>query len=76
MRTIADSYIEEGLNKGMLQGIAIGKNEGIAIGKNEGIAIGVKNMAIRMMEGKADIKFISSVTGLSSNEILKLNKKT
>ena len=36
MKTIADSYIDEGVSKGIL----IGKNEGIAIGKNEGIAIG------------------------------------
>jgi len=96
MKTIADSYIEEGISKGITigknEGIAIGKNEGIAIGKNEGIAIG-KNEGIaigeargeargvekrsleiakRLLKEKTDIKFIASVTGLSSDSILKL----
>ena len=83
MRTIADGYIEEGVNKGIL----IGKNEGIAIGKTEGIAIGeargiqkgainkVIEIARRMLQEKTDIKFISSVTGLSTDEILDLKNK-
>jgi len=33
-------------------------------------------IAIRMLQQKSDIKFIASVTGLSSNEILKLKSKT
>jgi predicted transposase/invertase (TIGR01784 family) len=75
MRTIADSYIDEGVNKGIAQGIAIGKNEGIAIGKNEGIAIGIEKIARRMLKENTDIKFITSVTGLSTDEILKLQNK-
>ena len=66
MKTIADSYIEEGINKG----IAIGKNEGIAIGEARVIEI-----ARRMLQEKTDIKFISSVTGLSTDEIQKLKSK-
>lgn len=32
MRTIADSYIEEGFNKGLVQGIEKGREEGIQAG--------------------------------------------
>ena len=75
MRTIADTYIEEGINKG----IAIGKNEGIAIGEARGITKGATNKVIeiarRMLQEKTDIKFISSVTGISIDEILKLRNK-
>ena len=41
MRTIADSYRDEGEHKGIAQGIAIGKNEGIAIGDARGVEKGV-----------------------------------
>jgi len=67
MRTIADSYIDEGVSKGIL----IGKNEGIAIGE----ARGVEKTAKKMLKENTDIKFIASVTGLSTDEILKLQNK-
>merc|ERR1712157_485550 len=71
MRTIADTYIEEG--------IAIGKDEGIAIGEARGVEKGATNkiveIARRMLQEKTDIKFISSVTGLSSDEVLKIQNK-
>ena len=87
MKTIADSYREEGVHKGMLigknegiaigknKGIAIGKNEGIAIGKNEGIAIGTKKIVMRMLQANTDVKYISSVTGLTIDEILKFKNE-
>jgi predicted transposase YdaD len=83
MQTIADSYREEGVNKGITQGIAIGKKDGIAIGEAKGEARGearganTKAMEIvqRMLKEKTDIKFIASVTGLSTDEILKLQNK-
>jgi predicted transposase/invertase (TIGR01784 family) len=64
MRTIADSYIDEGISKGML----IGEARGEAIGAN------TKALEItrRMLKENTDIKFITSVTGLSTEEILKL----
>ena len=37
MRTIADTYIEEGLEKGRVFGIEKGKVEGISIGEARGI---------------------------------------
>ena len=82
MRTIADKYIDEGINKGISQGILIGKNEGIAIGKNEGIAIGeakgeargIERIATNLLKQNTDHKFVSSVTGLSIDEILELKE--
>ena len=75
MRTIRDSYIEEGINKG----ITIGKNEGIAIGEARGEARGIEKekhlIAKKMLESNTEVKFISAVTGLSTDEILKIQHK-
>jgi len=68
MKTIADSYIEEGFNKGVIQGIAKGEAKGIAKGE----AKGVEKTARRMLQENTDIKFIASVTGLTVDDILKL----
>lgn len=71
MKTIADSYIEEG--------ITIGKNEGIAIGEARGEARGIEKekhlIAKKMLESNTEVKFISAVTGLSTDEILKIQHK-
>ena len=56
MRTIAQAYIDQGIEKGRLEAI--------------------QNTAIKMLQQKADLKFISAVTGLSRDEILKLQSKT
>ena len=71
MRTIADNYIDEGLEKGMVLGMEKGKAEGIA----EGIAQRNMEIAHRMLEEKTDIKLIASVTGLSNDDILKIQNK-
>jgi len=71
MRTIRDSYIEEGINKG----ITIGKNEGIAIGEARGIEKEKHLIAKKMLESNTEVKFISAVTGLSTDEILKIQHK-
>ena len=48
--------------------------------RDEGMAKGATSKALeiaqKMLQQKADLKFISSVTGLSSDEILKLKSKT
>lgn len=56
MKTIADSYIEEGFNKGILQGIEKG----------------TINTAINMLKEKIEINFIAKVTGLPTDTLLKL----
>ena len=63
MRTIADTYIEEGINKG------------IAIGEARGANTKTLEIARRMLQENTDIKFISSVTGLSTDDILKIQNK-
>jgi hypothetical protein len=71
MKTIADTYIEEGINKG----IAIGEARGVEKGILDGINQRNVEIAIRMLKEKTDIKFISSVTGLSTDDILKIQNK-
>ena len=61
MRTIADSYIEEGFNKGIIQGMEKGKAEGKAEGKGE---------LIKMMLNQGNsIDTIAKITGLSFADI-------
>ena len=79
MRTIADSYIEEGVSKGIIQGVAQGIVIGEARGEANDVAKGATTKAIeivrRMLKEKTDIKFISSVTGLSNDDILRIRNK-
>ena len=63
MRTIADTYIEEGVEKG------------IAIGEARGVEKEKHFIAKKMLESNTEIKFISSVTGLSTDDILKIQNK-
>ncbi len=76
MRTIADSYIEQGFEKGILQGIEKGREkgreEGIEKGREEGIEKEKHFIANKMLKSNTEIKFISSVTGLSIEDILKI----
>ena len=60
MRTIAQAYIDQGIEKGI----------------EKGRLEAIQNTAIKMLQQKADLKFISAVTGLSRDEILKLQSKT
>mgnify|MGYP003321209020 FL=1 len=79
MRTIADHYIDEGLEKGMVLGIEKGKAEGeaqgIAKGKAEGIAERNIEIARRMIKENVDMNFIASVTDLSADKLLKLKNR-
>ena len=71
MRTIADTYIEEGVAKG----IAIGEARGEARGEKKGANSKALEIARRMLQENTDIKFIASVTGLSTDDILKIQNK-
>ena len=57
------------------QGIAIGEARGEAKGVEIGATNKVVEIARRMLKEKTDINFISSVTGLASDEVLKLQNK-
>jgi predicted transposase/invertase (TIGR01784 family) len=71
MRTIADAYRDEGMAKGIETGMAKGIETGMAKGFQEG----VKKTALKMLQQKLDLKLISSVTGLSSDDLLKLKNR-
>mgnify|MGYP006167459339 CR=1 FL=1 len=62
---------EEELADSYEKGAAEGKVEG----KAEGEVIGIEKTATNMLKEKLDIKLIASVTGLSKEEILKLQNK-
>lgn len=64
MRTIADSYRD--------QYYSIGIQEGM----QTGIQKGIEQTAIKMIKQNLDLALISSVTGLSSDEILKLKNNS
>jgi len=57
------SVIDEGVNKGML------------IGEARGVEKEKELVAQKMLQADTDIKFISSVTGLSNEQIIKLKNK-
>ena len=49
-----------------------GMEKGMEKGKAEGKAEGMQAVALSMLKAKADIVFISNITGLSTDEINKL----
>lgn len=52
-----------------------GINKGIIIGETRGIEKERNLIARKMLQENTDIQFISSVTGLSNDEILKINNE-
>ena len=52
-----------------------GINKGIIIGETRGIEKEKNLIAQKMLQENTDIQFISSVTGLSNDKILKLENK-
>jgi predicted transposase/invertase (TIGR01784 family) len=61
----------KGLITGEAKGIEKGKAEGLA----EGEAKGIERTAINMLKQNSTVEFISQVTGLSNDEILKLRNE-
>ena len=80
LKKTAAEALAEGISIGKQEGISIGEasgiEKGISIGKQEGIEEGIKKTALNMIKQKLDDKLISSVTGLSVEEILKLKNKS
>ena len=70
----------EGIAQGMKQGIKQGAEQGLKQGLEQGLKQGVEQgieknrqaVVLNMLKEKADITFISKVTGLSKEEILKI----
>ena len=68
----AREYIkEEGRREGMQQGVLKGRREGVQQGRQENMQAVVCNM----LREKADMDFISKVTGFSEEEIIKLKNR-
>lgn len=71
--------LKRGMEKGMERGIQEGIKEGIKEGIREGIREGEKQaneaIARRLLEKGMDLNTIMEITGLDSEQIIKMNKK-
>ncbi|MDR1593545.1 MAG: Rpn family recombination-promoting nuclease/putative transposase [Prevotellaceae bacterium] len=69
----------EGIEIGKVEGIEIGKVEGIEIGKVEGIEIGeklgIEHTVVKGFKNGVSLDIISTITGLSNDEINTILKK-
>ena len=72
---IEANTLKKAAAEALAEGISIGKQEGIYIGEAKGIEKRNIEVAINMIKQKLDDKLISSVTGLTLEEILKLKNK-
>ena len=63
------------LDKAKTQGMEKGREEGMKEGMEKGREKGIKQTAINMLKQNLDNSLISSVTGLSTDEVLKLKNK-
>jgi predicted transposase/invertase (TIGR01784 family) len=61
--------------KGVEKGREEGREEGIAIGEARSEIKSIEKIAKRMLKKNTDITFISSVTGISNDQLLKLKNK-
>ncbi|PCJ24356.1 MAG: hypothetical protein COA94_07490, partial [Rickettsiales bacterium] len=79
MKTVADSYREEGRKGALEEGIFIGEERGEKIGEERGEKIGVeverKKTVARMLKENFAPKIISSITGMSQRAISKLRSQ-
>jgi len=65
---------KKALMRGKEEGIMIGKEEGIMIGEQKGKELERTSIALQMLSHKISIDTISSVTGLSKEDLLKLKQ--
>ena len=64
---------DEGMEKGMEKGMQKGMEKGRLQGKEEGRAEGMEKVALNMLKSNFKPSVISKITGLSKEEIKKLN---
>ena len=67
---------KKGLQEGRQEGLQEGRQEGREEGRMEGRQERDRQVILNMLKENADMNFISKVTGLSSEEIQKLKKKS
>ncbi len=70
MRSIADAYLEEGYDKGIITG----QQQGIEIGQQKGIEIGQQQMLKLMLKNGSSIEELSKLTKLSPEYLANLKK--
>jgi predicted transposase/invertase (TIGR01784 family) len=73
-RAILEGKYNEGIEIGMEKGIEIGMEKGVEIGVEKGIGIGQLNVAKSMLSEGVAFNTIAKWTGLSIDEIIKLQK--
>ena len=64
--------LETARNEARQEGLQTGRQEGLQTGRQEGLQEGRQEVVLNMLQKKADISFISEVTGVSEQEIKKL----
>ncbi len=73
--TIAEMLENRGIHKGIHQGFKQGINEGMHQGFEQGVTQTVKQMVARMLEAGSTLKFIATITGLSSKQIRQIQQE-
>ena len=75
-KSIEEVAEERGLQKGMHAGLQTGRAEGIQTGRAEGLQQGRQKerqqVILNMLQKRLDVSLISEVTGLSEEEIKRL----
>ncbi len=69
--TIAEMLENRGIHKGFEQGIHQGLHQGL----EEGATQTTKQMVIRMLKAGSTLKFISTITGLSGEQIRQIQQE-
>ena len=70
--TVAQRSRREGVEEGLQKGRQEGMEKGMEKGLEKGVEKGRRQVALSMLQENADRDFISKVTGLSQEEIVKL----
>ena len=76
MQDVREIIREKGRWEGERIGLRKGRKEGLQKGRQEGLQKGRQEVVLNMLKKKADISFISEVTGFSEKEIKKLKNGT
>ncbi len=71
-----ETGLEEGLAKGLAKGRVIGRAEGLEEGLSKGRAEERNSIVLKMLKNNLPVQTICDVTGLSLEEVLKLQKES
>ena len=74
--SMLDERYRKGEAKGEAIGEAIGIQKGEAIGIQKGEAIGIRKTVVNALQAGLDVETIHKITGMSKEEICKLQKQS